>query len=1169
MIYPSNQQTSRVRRLELGANPSRPNARGLTPLIKAAGAGNTECCRILLEAGVDLFSKDQKGRTALDWARIGNKQQTSIFLEKQMEDIIVAARDEEFGRVKTAELTRLVNKNKFYYDSLTKNTLANDLPAVMKLIEDVPFDRIEYTQSLKALGMPHDPPETPYFIDVETDTGATPLMLACAQAECSDVEKLLEAGAKLDTENRRGHTALSWTCVCGHHQIVAALLSSKVNSQYISRLEKKTPLIHAAYNGTNQCVSLLLDNYMQFAMDRRFNLSKKKLTKLEAWDMERNWLKPYEKMVLHKDIYDKTALEWARDSGNKETVKLLEAAHDRIAKRAKEIAREEAFASSVACRLGCGYVDRADRIEKHEVQRCPRRIVGCESCGQNIPANTIPKHDAEECPKRMVKCENRYRGCLETLPFDELHSHQTHRCMYRRDQCRLCGRSMLHHQRDEHEADLCPLRMVSCSAPVGLGCGEVLRAQDMRDHLKHHCSLRLVKCRVGCGQSFPEKDLEYHEKHICVQICMWEGCGKELGPEDVRTLHEKFLCPRRVVKCPNCPIAGLVAERLDTHLEHMCSKRRVKSLFDLDPVLADERPGYEESERGSCIERLQRCRLDYIGRRIKVRNKEKKCFETATIKHFRESDGRFKIQFPDGFKWCHLSELDFLILDNWKWTCGYISSSTMSRHLLEDCSHRAVMCRLGCGQKIFERGRVTHENEQCPKRLIKCHLGCGLTLEAEEIFEHAENLCPLREVMCGSCGQSLPLPELENHMVTDCPLAKKRCPQGCGAELQVGRFEKHTKEECPKRLVTCEKCGDDSLFADELEGHLAGTLRDQECPMRNIKCELCGNEVIARDMEDHVSNVCPKRVITCDCGMKIVAENQSDHRILECNAVTRYCSLGCGQKMRVMDMENHQKTDCPKRHLIHGKLLLCPLGCGAQVSFAEQFTHMTSICPKRIVECENHCPEVVREEELADHRLVCRLRKVSCGAKSDVCLRQVRCWLTQDMEGKRQLVCCENHQSNALMWAVQAKETKLVNYFLEQTENRGLDFETPFGDTPLTKAASMGNVEMLSLLIGRAQADGFFISDFVNYETGRGKTALSEAAKNDHDEACKFLVKHRAQIDYKTKFYRKTALDWASNLKCEKALDALKRAYKIEKDVQRMFIAIAGGNLAFVKVSTV
>jgi len=137
-------------------------------------------------------------------------------------------------------------------------------------------------------------------------------------------------------------------------------------------------------------------------------------------------------------------------------------------------------------------------------------------------------------------------------------------------------------------------------------------------------------------------------------------------------------------------------------MQHMCSKRRVNGLFDLDPVLADERPGYEEPERGSCVERLQRCRLDYIGRRIKVRNKEKKCFETATIKHFREVDGRFKIMFPDGFRWTHLGEIDFLILDNWKWSCGWIGSSTMPRHLLEQCSHRAVMCKLGCGQKIFE-----------------------------------------------------------------------------------------------------------------------------------------------------------------------------------------------------------------------------------------------------------------------------------------------------------------------------------------------------------------------------------------------------------------------------------------------------------------------------------
>jgi len=254
-------------------------------------------------------------------------------------------------------------------------------------------------------------------------------------------------------------------------------------------------------------------------------------------------------------------------------------------------------------------------------------------------------------------------------------------------------------------------------------------------------------------------------------------------------------------------------------------------------------------------------------------------------------------------------------------------------------------------------------------------------------------------------------------MKTDCPLATKRCPQGCGAELQVGKFEVHTKEEvserseraltktsilamnpakwpqtqwlhqllnhptqlvwhllrsaqCPKRLVICENCGDDSLFADELDDHLSGNLRDQECSMRNIPCKLCDDTVVAKDMKDHVANRCKKRNITCECGTVIVAETQSDHRILECNAVTRYCSLGCGEKMRVMDMPAHQKSACSKRHLINGKLLLCPLGCGAQVSFAEQFIHMTSMCGKRIVECENHCPEVVREEEVSERSVL-------------------------------------------------------------------------------------------------------------------------------------------------------------------------------------------------------
>ena len=52
-----------------GADPNVRDARGATPLHHAARAGETQCARVLLEAGADLRAQDHKGRTALDEAR--------------------------------------------------------------------------------------------------------------------------------------------------------------------------------------------------------------------------------------------------------------------------------------------------------------------------------------------------------------------------------------------------------------------------------------------------------------------------------------------------------------------------------------------------------------------------------------------------------------------------------------------------------------------------------------------------------------------------------------------------------------------------------------------------------------------------------------------------------------------------------------------------------------------------------------------------------------------------------------------------------------------------------------------------------------------------------------------------------------------------------------------
>ena len=104
--------------------------------------------------------------------------------------------------------------------------------------------------------------------------------------------------------------------------------------------------------------------------------------------------------------------------------------------------------------------------------------------------------------------------------------------------------------------------------------------------------------------------------------------------------------------------------------------------------------------------------MNYIGRRLSVKNEKTDQFETCTVVHYRETDDRFRIQFPDGFKWRSLAELEFVILDNSNWDCKWVSESCMKRHMQSECRYRAVLCRLGCGQRVFERGRVKHEEER-------------------------------------------------------------------------------------------------------------------------------------------------------------------------------------------------------------------------------------------------------------------------------------------------------------------------------------------------------------------------------------------------------------------------------------------------------------------------
>ncbi|XP_043580732.1 serine/threonine-protein phosphatase 6 regulatory ankyrin repeat subunit A isoform X1 [Bombus pyrosoma] len=190
-----------------------------TPLHLAAGAGQLEVCKLLLELGASIDATDDQGQKPIHAAAMNNYAEVAqLFLQRHPSLVMACTKD--------------------------GNTCAHiaAMQGSVRVIEELmKFDRQGVISARNKL------------------TEATPLQLAAEGGHAEVVKALVRAGASCADENRAGFTAVHLAAQHGHGQVLEVMRSSQ--SLRISSKKLGVTALHvAAYFGQADTVRELLTN---------------------------------------------------------------------------------------------------------------------------------------------------------------------------------------------------------------------------------------------------------------------------------------------------------------------------------------------------------------------------------------------------------------------------------------------------------------------------------------------------------------------------------------------------------------------------------------------------------------------------------------------------------------------------------------------------------------------------------------------------------------------------------------------------------------------------------------------------------------------------------------------------------------------------------------------
>ncbi|KAJ0393666.1 hypothetical protein ATCC90586_011030 [Pythium insidiosum] len=256
---------------------------------------------------------------------------------------------------------------------------------------------------------------------------------------------------------------------------------------------------------------------------------------------------------------------------------------------------------NASCRLGCGAVVPSLALDEHESDQCPHRVVGCEHCLEAMPHRALAAHLATQCPLLPRRCR---LGCQASVALAHAAQHERDVCPKALVACPQCEQQVWRSEAAAHAASECPLRVVGrCQVPHCSWPRE-LRANELAHHLLHDCTARTVACRQ-CGASLQAFALADHLALLCPErlVHCHRGCGARVRDREAPQ-HEDEQCPRRLVHCPQRCGAELVAQDVAAHVRSECAMRAVScSLGCGDRLLACQR----EAHAVRCRQRLVPC----------------------------------------------------------------------------------------------------------------------------------------------------------------------------------------------------------------------------------------------------------------------------------------------------------------------------------------------------------------------------------------------------------------------------------------------------------------------------------------------------------------------------------------------------------------------------------